>query len=86
MGKPVVSADVGDVPLYVKNHINGYVENLNGVATFADRILSLKDDKIKLKDFGEQSRMIAISELDISIISKRQINAYRGILLSNDSE
>jgi len=76
MGKPVVSTDVGDVPFYVKNGINGYVESTENIEVFAKRILSFKNDLRKLEEYGNNSRMIAIKHLDISNSSYKQIKAY----------
>ena len=82
MGKPVVSTDVGDVPFYVKNGINGYVESTENIEVFAKRILSFKNDLRKLEEYGNNSRMIAIKHLDISNSSNKQIKAYYNLHVS----
>ena len=82
MGKPVVSTDVGDVSLYVKNDINGYIESTENIKVFSMRILSFKNNRRKLEDYGNNSRMIAIKHLDISNSSNKQINAYHSMYVS----
>lgn len=79
MAKPVVSTDVGDVALYVKNGINGYVESIENIEVFAKRILSFKIERRKLEEYRNNSRMIAIKHLDISNCSNKQIKAYHNL-------
>jgi len=76
MGKPIVSTDVGDVPLYVENNKNGYIVPVGDYQLLADRIMHLLDNPEKISKFGVYSRKVAVDKLDISICSKKHIDAY----------
>ena len=52
MSKPIVSTDVGDVPLYVHNRENGYVVPVGDSAQLADRVLQLLREPSLRTKFG----------------------------------
>jgi glycosyltransferase involved in cell wall biosynthesis len=80
MGKPIVSTDVGDVPLYVTNDKNGYIFDIDDHMGFARKINLLKKSKSLSKNFGLTSRSIAKNNLDIAICAKKHLVAYETVL------
>lgn len=79
MAKPIVSTDVGDVPLYVKDGVNGFIINVGESEALADRIGRLIADEPLREQFGSQSRKVVIQELDLSRCAERHIEAYKAI-------
>jgi len=80
MSKPIVSTDVGDVPLYVKDNYNGFIVNNRDLKLMVDRIsyLAINDDeRIKL---GANSRMVIEENLQVSVCAEKHLSAYREML------
>ena len=77
MAKPIVSTDVGDVPLYVKDGENGFVVPIGDVSLLADRVGQILQDSIKRKHFGKKSRQIALQNFDILNCGERHLEAYQ---------
>ncbi len=73
MGKPVVSTDVGDVAIYVKDNINGFIVDIGDAASLAQKVLYLVEHKNIRKEFGERARKTAVERLDI----RRCVRLYR---------
>lgn len=80
MEKPVVSTDVGDVSIYVKDGYNGFIVPVGNSKDMAEKITILIKDKKTRDNFGQKSRQIAIHELDVRICAKRHLDAYKSIL------
>ncbi len=76
MGKPVVSTDVGDVPLYVQDGYNGFIVNVGDAVALADRLSSLINDKYMSETFGRRAREIAVIQLDVELCAQRHLDAY----------
>jgi len=77
MAKPIVSTDVGDVPLYVKDGENGFIVPIGDVSLLADRVGQILQDSIKRKHFGKISRQIALQNFDILNCGERHLEAYQ---------
>ena len=77
MAKPIVSTDVGDVPLYVKDGENGFIVPIGDVSLLADRVGQILQDSIKRKHFGKKSRQIALQNFDILNCGERHLEAYQ---------
>ncbi len=80
MEKPVVSTDVGDVPVYIENGINGYIVDVGDSEAMANRIGSLLQDDEKRAVFGQRARRVAAQELDVSKCAARHLEAYRAVM------
>ena len=79
MAKPIVSTDVGDVPLYVNNQENGFVVPVGDSEKMASRVLELINDGEMRKRFGLRSRKVAQQHLDIARCGERHLQAYQQI-------
>lgn len=79
MAKPVVSTDVGDVSIYVKNDVNGYIVNVDDTEAIADRVIRLIDNEALRAEFAHKSREITKKHLDISISVKQHKIAYQSL-------
>ncbi len=76
MGKPVVSTNVGDVPLYVHSGHNGSIIDIGDINAMAEEIAILvKNKELRIK-YGENSREIAVKKLDVSKCAERHLSAY----------
>jgi len=73
---PVVSTNVGDVPLYVKDRVNGFIVSERSPKIFASRIKQILSSPNDFEFFGINSRRIAVKHLDIKICVRKHINAY----------
>jgi glycosyltransferase involved in cell wall biosynthesis len=80
MKKPVISTDVGDVSLYVRNNYNGFIIDDNNILSMADKIKCLVLDNNKRITFGERSREIAVQNLDVEKCATMHMKAFSTIL------
>lgn len=80
MAKPVVSTDVGDVPIYVKDGDSGFIVGVGDVDAMAERLARLIENTTMRQEFGEKAREMAVRELDISRCAERHLAAYQEIL------
>ena len=79
MSKPIVSTDVGDVPIYVHDQENGYVVPVGDSAQLADRVLQLLREPSLRTKFGRISRDIVQEQLDIIKCGERHLEAYLAV-------
>ena len=79
MKKPIVSTDVGDVPKYIKNDVNGYIVKVNNTNDLAKRIKKLIDKPKLRKEFGKRSRHIAKKNFNLMVCRNLHLNAYKTI-------
>jgi glycosyltransferase involved in cell wall biosynthesis len=80
MKKALVSTDVGDVSMYVKDSEDGFVVNVGDADAMAERLACLIKDPKMRQTFGERAREIAVRELDVSCCAARHLAAYQKIL------
>lgn len=80
MGVPVVSTDVGDVPLYVKNDLSGFIVEVNDSDSIANSLDLLAQDKNMRVNYGKQARQVAIDKLDLKRCATRHFDAYEEML------
>ncbi len=80
MAKPVVSTDVGDVPVYVRNNESGFIVDVGDSTAIADRLGKLLKNETLRDNFGKKAREVAVRELDISRCTELHLAAYKQIL------
>jgi glycosyltransferase involved in cell wall biosynthesis len=80
MAKPVVSTDVGDVPLYVRDGLSGFIVKVDDAEALAERVERLVDNKELRQQFGVQVREIAVEQLDVTQCAERHMAAYSHML------
>lgn len=80
MAKPVVSTDVGDVPLFVKEGESGIIVPVGDVSAMAVAVSNLVSSPDQRLLLGKNARQVAIKELDISKCAARHYAAYKAIL------
>ena len=80
MELPIITTDVGDVGLYVKNNINGFVTKVGDVNAISKHLEYLAENKKCLVNFGTESRKIAVQKLDVGICADKHVRAYSAIL------
>jgi len=79
MKKPVISTDVGDVSLYVRNNYNGFIVDNNNALSMANKIKSLVLDDNMRTIFGERSRDIAVKNLAVEKCAAMHVKAFSTI-------
>ena len=80
MEKAIVSTDVGDVGLYIRNNENGFVVPIRNSEMLAEKVsLLIENEKLRAK-LGKSARQTAIQELDISICSEKHSTLYLNVL------
>lgn len=80
MQKAIVSTKVGDVPVQIKDGINGYVVETGDFDELSKKVLLLLDDDAKRKSFGVQARLKSLETLDVTQCAKSHEEAYLSIL------
>ena len=58
-GKPVVATNVGGIPDFVKDGVNGFLVNYGDVETIANLMLILLTDDNLIEKMGENARITA---------------------------
>ena len=76
MGKAIVSADVGDVGVYIKGGENGYLVDIADIEAFSESVSTLVRDEALRKSYGLKARKVAIDRLDIEYCADRHYSAY----------
>ncbi len=79
MAKPVISTDVGDVALYVKDNENGFIVQVDDEHALAEKIGVLIENEQLRHDFGRKARETAIKRLDIRNCANLHKKAYLSI-------
>ena len=85
MGLPVISTDVGDVPLYVKNDLSGFIVGVNDSDSIGDRLALLAQDKKMRVRYGEKARQTVIEKLDLKRCATRHLDTYKEMLSAKNS-
>jgi glycosyltransferase involved in cell wall biosynthesis len=75
---PIVATNVGGLPEAVRHGHNGLVVELQDVSAIAESILTLVRDTSLRKDYGEQSRRIAVEEFNVETTIRQYLD-YIGI-------
>ena len=76
MAKPVVSTDVGDVPVYVVESACGYIKNVNDHVGLGEKIVEYLEDNRLRTEHGKNARKIAVEKLDVQKCADRHVIAY----------
>ncbi len=79
-GLPIVSTSVGGIPDVVQDGVNGYLVTPGDVATLADRILKVLEDKSLAEEISEQNAFYARQTFDINVIIQQLDQIYRDLL------
>ena len=83
MEVPIVSTDVGDVPLYVKEGENGYIAPVGDHKALAGFVCKLAADETLRERLGKAARTRVVEELDIKACAEKHLEAYRTVLGEN---
>lgn len=76
MKKPVISTNVGDVPLYINHDRNGFIVEVGDFKMIASRLIELMRNPHKIEKFGNISRNECLRKLDVKIIAEYYNEAY----------
>ena len=83
--KPVVSTDVGDVAVYVRSGVSGYIVPVRDPTALADAISLLVTNAKARLEFGKRARAVVETRLDLSIIAKATVDGYRQVIDSQQA-
>jgi len=79
-GLPVVSTNVGDARLWVKDGEAGYIVEKQSPLIMADRIVDLLNNKDKRLRFGENARKIVETSQDYNLEMKKMEDLYMKLI------
>jgi len=77
--KPVIATNVGGIPDFVKDGVNGFLVNYGDVETLANRMLILLTDDNLREKMGENARITAEEYQWDKIIDKYE-KVYKEVL------
>jgi glycosyltransferase involved in cell wall biosynthesis len=80
MGKPIVSTDVGDVGKYISLGGSGEIVPVGNSELMAIKIQEIFSNKVKMKEYGENSREIAVQHLGLNKCADSHYSAYLDII------
>ena len=76
MGTPVIAPDISGIPYMVSPGKTGFLINPQSPQDIADRMAILLDDRVKRKEFSDESRRIAASRWKGDVITNKLIDFY----------
>ena len=77
-GTPAICSNVGGMPEYVVDGVNGYV--FDDPATLADRLRRLAEDPELVDQLGRQGRRMVEEEYDLGVAADRVLGVYEPLL------
>ncbi len=80
MEKAIISTNVGDVRIFIKNGVNGFLIKVGDADHLANRIIKLMRNSKLRYIFGKSVRKVAKSKLDLKICSSLHLKAYKAII------
>jgi len=80
MAKPIVSTDVGDVAMLIKDGENGFVVPPKNAKLLAQKVSLLIGNEKLRRELGRKARETAIKYLDVDICAKKHADFYRSIM------
>ena len=83
MEKAIVSTNVGDVRMFLKNNINSYIVDVGDYKEFAKKINKLITRPRLRRNFGKKVRCIVKNKLDLRVCANLHAKAYRTIVNSD---
>jgi glycosyltransferase involved in cell wall biosynthesis len=78
-GLPVVGTRASGLAELVRDGVNGYLVDVNDVATLADRLAGLVDNPYERQRMGKESRKIAEREFAWEYITEQYVAIYKRI-------
>ncbi|MCF6294171.1 MAG: glycosyltransferase family 4 protein [Flavobacteriaceae bacterium] len=84
MEKPLVASNIGWANELMIDGKTGYTVEPTNHKKYAQRILTLLEDKDKVKVFGKEAREHVICNFSTTVIIKKNINLYESLLDQND--
>ena len=86
MVKPIVSTDVGDVPIYIEDGMNGYVVDVGDIDKMTERLSLYIEDRYLRQEHGARAREVSVNNLDVRLCAERHIEAYSAFVPGPPSE
>ncbi|WP_284651845.1 glycosyltransferase [Flavobacterium terrisoli] len=77
--KPVVSTNVGEIPLIIKNGSNGFIVGVQDVEAFYDGLLQLINDETLRKQFGEALHQTIVENHSEEGVMTKYLNWIKGL-------
>jgi glycosyltransferase involved in cell wall biosynthesis len=76
---PIVSTEVGDVPLYICDNHNGFLVEIGNPKAMAKRLEQLAANTELCREFGLRARDAAVQKLDIAQCAERHTTVYQAM-------
>lgn len=80
MQKAIVASNIGWAKEVIDDGINGFLEHPKNHAIFADKIVTLLNDKKLQNSFGTQAREKIISGFSTTVVAKKSVKFYKKYL------
>lgn len=80
MSVPVVSTNVGDVPIHVLEGESGFIVPVGDHQSMADRVEILLSDESFRKRCGAEARKVAIANFSVKKVAEMTANFYKEVL------
>lgn len=79
-GVPIVATRVGGIPEIVHDGVNGYLVALGDAQAMIDAVLSLLQDPLKAKRFGQAGQELVRSHFSLEAMVAGNLQVYREVL------
>ena len=79
-GNPVVVTNVGDMELYIKDGMNGYVSNADDVRMFRDKLDYIATHYDKAMNVGEKGKELVYSSFNYMVQTARVLGTLKELL------
>ena len=81
VGKPIITTDVGEIPLVIQNNKNGMLVEAGNVNLFAEKILNLLFDPPLCEDLAVNAKKTVADKFSIEKMTEEYLKVYESIPL-----
>lgn len=79
-GNPVLVTNVGDMELYIKDGVNGYISNANDLKKFADKLDYIATHYDEAKAVGENGKDLVYTSFNYKVQTAKVLETLKGLL------
>jgi glycogen(starch) synthase len=81
-GLPVIGTSAGGMPEYIDDGVSGVIISPGDVSALVGAIISLAEDKIKMKEYGSKARKKALNKFNREIVAKSITSLYQDAIFN----
>lgn len=79
-GNPILVTNVGDMELYIKDGVNGYISNPDDVIMFRDKLEYIANHYNEAKVVGERGKELIYSTFNYKVQTKKVLETIKALL------